>query len=79
MKQVNVTEFRAHLPEYLSKVRNGETITVMSRGQPVARLVPAIGHVEHARERLVALRKQARIGDIVSPIDVEWNATRGRS
>lgn len=79
MKQVKVTEFRAHLPEYLSKVQNGETFTVMSRGQPIARLVPATGVMEHARERLIAMRKRARIGDIVSPVDVEWNAARGRS
>ncbi len=79
MKQVKVTEFRAHLPEYLSKVQNGETFTVMSRGQPIARLVPASGVMERARERLVALRKRARIGDIVSPVDVEWKAVRGRS
>ncbi|MHB8455371.1 MAG: hypothetical protein ACYDDO_11905 [Acidiferrobacterales bacterium] len=51
----------------------------MSRGQPIARLVPATGVMEQARERLVALRKRARIGDIVSPIGVEWSATRGRS
>lgn len=79
MKQVKVTEFRAHLPEYLDKVKKGETITVMSRGQPVARLVPATGVVEDARERLLALRKRARIDDIVSPVGVEWSAARGRS
>jgi prevent-host-death family protein len=79
MKQVKVTEFRAHLQDYLSKVQAGETITVMSRGRPIARLVPATGSVQQARERLVELRKHARIGDIVSPIDVQWNAARGRS
>jgi prevent-host-death family protein len=77
--KVNVTEFRTHLPEYLAKVRKGETITVLSHGHPIARLVPATGDVERARKLLAALRKQAHIGDIVSPIDVEWNATNGRS
>lgn len=28
-----------------------------------------------ARERLLALRKKARIGDVVTPIGVSWNAT----
>ncbi|MHB8473420.1 MAG: type II toxin-antitoxin system Phd/YefM family antitoxin [Gammaproteobacteria bacterium] len=79
MKQVKVTEFRAHLPEYLSKVQSGETFTVMSRGHAIARLVPATGVVERARERLVALRKRARVGDIVSPVGVEWTATRART
>ncbi len=78
MKQVKVTEFRAHLPEYLRKAQNGETITLLSRGQPIARLVPATGVVEQARERLVALRKLARIGDIVSPVEAEWSAMRDR-
>lgn len=75
MKQVKVTEFRARLPEYLSKVQSGETFTLMSRGHAVARLVPATGVVERARERLAALRKRARVGDIVSPVGVEWAAT----
>lgn len=79
MKQVNVTEFRAHLPEYLSKVQSGETFTVMSRGQPIAQLVPAAGVVEDARAQLAALRKRARIGDIVSPVAVEWDAARDHS
>ena len=74
MKQVKVTEFRAHLPEYLGKVQQGESITVMSRGKPVARLVPVNGVMESAREQLICLRKQARIGDIVSPVGVRWKA-----
>ncbi len=78
MKQVKVTEFRAHLPKYLGKVQDGETFTVMSHGRPVACLVPATGVVERARKRLVALRKRARIGDVVSPVGAEWDAVRGR-
>lgn len=79
MKQVKVTEFRAHLPEYLDKVKKGETITLLLRGQPVARLMPAAGVVEDARERLLALRKRTRIDDIVAPVGVEWSVARGRS
>ena len=79
MKQIKVTEFRAHLPDYLGKVKSGETFTLISRGKPIARLVPATGVVEGARERLVGLRKGAHIGDIVSPSGAEWDATLGRS
>lgn len=67
MKQVKVTEFRARLPEYLSKVQSGETFTIMSRGHAIARLIPAPGSWS-ACERLVALRKRARVGDIVSRV-----------
>lgn len=74
MKQVKVTEFRAHLPAYLGRVQRGESIVVMSRGKPVARVVPASTDAESAQEQLAALRKSCRIGDIVRPIDVQWNA-----
>ncbi len=79
MKQVKVTDFRAHLPKYLAQAKAGETVTVLSHGRPIARLVPAAGVAENAREKLADLRKQARIGDVISPIGVEWSATRGRS
>jgi prevent-host-death family protein len=79
MKQVKVTDFRAHLPKYLAQAEAGETVTVLSRGRPIARLVPAAGASENAREKLANLRKQARIGDVISPLGVAWSATRGRS
>ena len=78
MKQVKVTDFRAHLPKYLARVEAGETVTVFSRGRPVARVVPAAGAVENALGKLVALRKQARIGDVVSPLGLPWAASRAR-
>lgn len=68
MQHVKVTEFRAKISRYLVMAQHGETITVMSRGQPVARLVPATVGIGRARDRLIALRKLTRIGDIVSPV-----------
>jgi prevent-host-death family protein len=79
MKQVKVTDFRVHLSKYLARVEAGETVTVLSRGRPIARLVPAASASESAREKLAALRKQARIGDVISPVGAEWSAARGRS
>lgn len=79
MKQVKVTDFRAQLPKYLARAKAGETVTVFSHGRPVARLVPAAGMSEGAKDRLVALRRKARIGDVVSPIAAEWSALHGRS
>lgn len=76
MKQIKVTEFRAHMPDYLRRVQGGESLLVMSRGKPVARLVPVSSGAEQARERLDALRERARIGDVVGPVDAQWNATR---
>jgi len=43
MKQVRITELRARLSEYLRAVRRGETIAVLDRETPVARIVPIRG------------------------------------
>lgn len=75
MEQVKITELRAHLPKYLGRIQKGESITVLSRGKPVARLVPVNSVMEGAQERLINLRKHTHIGDIVSPLDVQWNVT----
>ncbi|MFZ4519381.1 MAG: type II toxin-antitoxin system Phd/YefM family antitoxin [Microthrixaceae bacterium] len=37
---VGVRDLKAHLSEYLGRVRDGETLVVTDRGRPVARLVP---------------------------------------
>jgi prevent-host-death family protein len=75
MEQVKITELRAHLPKYLGRIQQGESITVISRGKPIARLVPVNDVMESAQVRLASLRNQARVGDIVSPADVQWNVT----
>jgi prevent-host-death family protein len=41
MKQVRIAELKSHLSEYLRAVRSGETISVLDRETPVARIVPA--------------------------------------
>jgi hypothetical protein len=37
--------------------------------------VPVNDVMESAQVRLASLRNQARVGDIVSPADVQWNVT----
>jgi prevent-host-death family protein len=39
-RSVRVAELKARLSAYLRKVRAGETITVLDRNTPIARLVP---------------------------------------
>lgn len=43
MRQVGVAELKSRLSEYLRAVRRGETIAVLDRETPVARIVPAAG------------------------------------
>jgi len=40
MKEVNVTDFRQHMPAYLAQVQRGHRFLVMSRGQAIAELGP---------------------------------------
>jgi len=40
MRQVRIADLKARLSEYLRGVRNGDTVTVLDRDTPVARIVP---------------------------------------
>lgn len=41
MKKVGVADLKAHLSGHLRAVKKGETLIVVERGTPVARVVPA--------------------------------------
>jgi prevent-host-death family protein len=41
MKQVGIADLKAHLSGHLRTVKKGETLLVVERGTPVARIVPA--------------------------------------
>jgi prevent-host-death family protein len=40
MTEVGVADLKAHLSEYLRKVRGGHTLTVLDRETPIAQIVP---------------------------------------
>lgn len=72
---VGAAEFKARCLELMDQVaRTGNAIVITKRGKPVARLAPA------ARKQPTlsgALKGHIRItGDIVSPVDVRWDAAR---
>lgn len=72
METVGVNVLRKNLTRVLERVKNGESITIISRGDEVARLVPPADKMEQARKALEELRKTAYVGDVVSPIEEEW-------
>jgi antitoxin (DNA-binding transcriptional repressor) of toxin-antitoxin stability system len=76
MIQVNVTEFRNHLPIYLSKVKGGEEVALTTRGTVVARLVPQVDESLKAREWLASISSKSWVGDVTTPLDEEWEALR---
>ena len=78
MAKVNITELRQNLAAYLVKVRKGEEVEVTARGKVIARIVPEENRREAAKRRLAAVRKKARVGDLMSPSGEVWNAELGR-
>lgn len=40
MKHARIADLKAHLSEYLARVRRGATVVVCDRNTPIARLVP---------------------------------------
>jgi prevent-host-death family protein len=51
MKRAKVSELKAKLSAYLRNVRNGETVLVMDRTTPIAKLTP----IEHPEDDVVIL------------------------
>ena len=78
MAKVKVTELRQNLPTYLARVRAGEAVEVTVRGRVIARIVPEEDRQAAARKRLKALRKSAKVGDIMGPSGETWDAEHGR-
>ncbi len=75
MQQVNVTELRNHLPQYLRQVKKGLELQITSHGRSIARLVPERSDVEEAKDRLLKLKGTMILGDITKPVEtVEWSA-----
>lgn len=78
MIDAKVSEIREHLASYLAKVQAGEEIRIISRGKVIARIVPEVDEQAQAKAFLDELRKTAWVGDVESPIDVDWDAEHGR-
>jgi prevent-host-death family protein len=73
MTDVNITDLRARLPEYLDRASRGEEVRVTRRGKVIARLVPATDRRRAAQRELEKLRSEAIIGDVESPLGEPWN------
>lgn len=76
MTTVAMSEFRARMSYFMQKVQNGEILSITQRGTEIARLVPPDFAQLSALKLRDELRKTAIVGDILSPIDVEWDAMR---
>ena len=72
MEKVAISTLRENLSIFLKKVQEGQVFTITSRGHEMARLVPVEDKREKSRKILRELGKNATIGDILTPIDEDW-------
>ena len=77
-KTIKASEFKAKCLQLMDEVAaTGEEIVITKHGRPVSRLMPyrekpkSIFGID--RDKIVIL------GDIMEPIDVEWEAESGRN
>jgi prevent-host-death family protein len=76
METVNISDLRANLLKYLEKANSGQQITVTTNGKVLATLCPPVQKREAARSQLGALAATAKIHDVTSPVQVDWDATQ---
>ena len=61
MSNVRIAELKARLSEHLRSVRNGDTLTVLDRETPIARIVP------YAPQPLDIRKAKRRLRDLKLP------------
>lgn len=74
-KTIKASEFKAKCLALMDEVaQTGNAVVITKKGKPVAELVP---HRSRKRNALGILKNRLIIkGDIISPIDVEWEALK---
>ena len=75
METISVSELRANLMNVIDEVKNGKTILITSHGKPVAQIIQSSDRRKEAIAKLKALRKTAKIGDMVSPVGEQWETS----
>ena len=75
MKTVKASEFKAKCLKLMDEVaETGEPIIITKNGRPISRLAP---YREKHKTAFGALRGSVVIkGDIVSPVDIDWEANQ---
>ncbi len=73
--KMSAGEFKARCLAVMNQVRaTGDEVIITKRGKPVAKLVPVADDAPPPFGRCRGLTTY--VGDVMSPIDVEWEANR---
>ena len=76
MEQINITELRANLLDYLKRAQNGQPFLVTSNGQVLATISAPGSLQKHARKTLKKVAKTAIADDIISPTSEPWESQK---
>jgi antitoxin (DNA-binding transcriptional repressor) of toxin-antitoxin stability system len=69
VKKANISYTRNHLSEMLAQVKEGETILILDRQQPVARLEPVAGSPADGPSLQAGLVRRGLVQPARSPLD----------
>jgi prevent-host-death family protein len=73
MRKMKASEFKAKCLKLMDEVaETGEPVVITKNGKPVSQLVP----YRHKPKTLLGVTKDSMVisGDVVSPLDEEWEA-----
>lgn len=70
MEKATVSQLKNHLSAYLKKVRAGESVLILDRHQPVARLERVAGE-DFAEDRLARLEREGLLRRATQSIPME--------
>ena len=76
MKTITISDFRTNLLKYLNLAHEGKELIITSKGKELATILPPKTEQEKARQKLKEMSKNIVLGDVLSPIDVEWDAMK---
>jgi prevent-host-death family protein len=71
MKRATLTDTKNNLSALVDQVQHGETILILDRGRPVARLESVVGIVDDPEGRLVRLERQGLLRRASEPLPRE--------
>jgi len=71
MKKATLTETKNNLSALVDQVQHGETILILDRGRPVARLESVLGEEDDPEGRLARLERQGALRRAEAPLPRE--------
>ena len=76
MKRATLTDTKNNLSALVDQVQHGETILILDRGRPVARLESVVGDGDDPEGRLARLERQGLLRRASSPLPREILMTK---